>query len=356
MFYLTNDTDEFKRRLRLAVLYVAGAFVVVYVLWVARTILLLFFAAVLCSILLTTATDWVHRKLKLSRGTVLISILLSGAGLSALGIWLRGSAIAEQFIKLQADLPFAVHKLLVQLQGEDWGRWLLARLSDNAQQNGGFALAISRIGGAVLTSATAIGALVIICMASIYFAAEPETYLKGLRLITPLRYRNVMEHCLARAVTQLRWWLLAKFVSMIVVGLLISIGLWILGIPLAGTLGTIAACLTFIPNIGPILSAVPAGLLAFAISPTKGLLTISLFFLVHFIEGNFVTPLTERQIVKMPPGLTLAVQLFLASITGALGIALAAPLTAAVMGIAQALISRKDTGGVDRLPVVRSVS
>lgn len=102
------------------------------------------------------------------------------------------------------------------------------------------------------------------------------------------------------------------------------------------TLGIIAACLTFIPNIGPILSVVPAGLLAFAASPTKGLLTVVLFFLVHFIEGNFLTPLAEREIVELPPGLTLAVQLFLGSITGVLGIALAAPITAALMGIAQA--------------------
>jgi predicted PurR-regulated permease PerM len=124
---------------------------------------------------------------------------------------------------------------------------------------------------------------------------------------------------------------------MVAVGLLVSIGLWILGIPLWGTLGIITAALTFIPNAGPILSAIPAGLLAFAISPSKGLLTILLFFVVHFIEGNFVTPLAERQIVKLPPGLTLAVQLFLASVAGVLGVALAAPLTAAVLGAVSGL-------------------
>jgi predicted PurR-regulated permease PerM len=108
--------------------------------------------------------------------------------------------------------------------------------------------------------------------------------------------------------------------------------------------------LTFIPNAGPVLSAIPAGLLAFAISPMKGLLTILLFFVVHFIEGNFVTPLAERQIVKLPPGLTLAVQLFLASVTGALGIALAAPLTAAASGVVLALLQEKNETGHRREP------
>lgn len=329
--------EEFRSRLRFVVLIITGVFLVLSVMWMARTIFLLFFAAVLCSLLLTTATDWLRAKLKLPHGIALVTVVLIAAGFTALGIWQRGSAIAEQFLKLQIDLPLAIHKLYGQLQATDWGQWLLARLRENAQQTGGLAFAVSRIGGVVLTSATAIGALVILCIASLYFAAEPEIYLNGLRFITPPRYQGLIERCLTSAATQLRWWLLAKFISMIAVGILISIGLWILRVPLAGTLGIIAALLTFVPNVGPMLSAVPAGLLAFAISPTKGLLTISLFILVHFIEGNFVTPLTEREIVKLPPALTLAVQLFLATITGALGVALAAPLTAAASGIVLAL-------------------
>jgi predicted PurR-regulated permease PerM len=342
MLNAANDRDEFKSRTRFAVLYITGVFLALSFIWIARTILLLFFASILCALLLATAVDWAHAKIKIPRSIALILGTASGASLVALGVWLRGSAIAEQFLKLQIDLPLASHKLVTQLQATDWGRWLFLRLNDNVQQMSGFAFAMSRIGGAVLTTATAVGTLAIIFIASLYFASEPETYLKGFSLITPLRYRKIVDECLSSAATQLRWWLLAKLVSMIAVGLLIFTGLWLLDIPLAGTLGMIAACLTFIPNVGPILSAVPASLLAFAISPTKGLLTIAVFCLVHFVEGNFVTPLAEREIVKLPPGLTLAVQLFLAAITGALGIALAAPLTAAASGIVLALLREQD--------------
>lgn len=336
-----NGTENFKAHMQLVVLFAAEVVLVFSIVWIARTILLLFFAAILCSLLLTTAADWLRAKLKLPHGVALATVVFISAGLAALGIWQRGSAIAEQFLKLQVDLPLAIHKLHGQIQATDWGQWLLTRLRENAQQTSGLTFAASRIGGVLLTGATAVGALMILCIASLYFAAEPETYLKGLRFITPLRYQNMLERCLAGAATQLRWWLLAKFVSMTAVGILVFIGLWVLRIPLAGTLGVIAAFLTFIPNVGPILSAVPAGLLAFAISPGKGLLTISLFFLVHFIEGNFVTPLAERQIVKLPPALTLAVQLLLATVTGVLGVALAAPLTAAASGIVLAIRSER---------------
>jgi predicted PurR-regulated permease PerM len=112
----------------------------------------------------------------------------------------------------------------------------------------------------------------------------------------------------------------------------------VLRVPLAGTLGLIAALLTFIPNLGPPLSALPAVLLAFAVSPITGLLTVLLFCVAHFIEGNFVTPLAERNIVKLPPFLTLSLQLLLAPATGVLGVALAAPILAATLGIVRALL------------------
>jgi predicted PurR-regulated permease PerM len=112
----------------------------------------------------------------------------------------------------------------------------------------------------------------------------------------------------------------------------------VLGVPLAGTLGIIAALMTFIPNVGPLLSVVPAALLALAISPGKGLLTVLLFALVHFLEGNIITPLLQRKIVRLPPALTLTAQLLLAVVAGPLGVALAAPLTAAALGIFQVLL------------------
>jgi predicted PurR-regulated permease PerM len=147
-----------------------------------------------------------------------------------------------------------------------------------------------------------------------------------------------LDQCSASVAQILRWWVLAKLISMSMVGILITIGLWIVGIPLAGSLGIIAALMTFIPNVGPIISFVPAALLALAISPTKGLLTMLVFGIVFMAEGYVVTPLLERNIVRLPPALTLTMQLLLAAIAGPVGVALAAPLAAAMLGILSVLV------------------
>jgi predicted PurR-regulated permease PerM len=133
---------------------------------------------------------------------------------------------------------------------------------------------------------------------------------------------------------------LAKLISMTMVGVLVSIGLAIVGVPLAGTLGIIAALMTFIPNVGPLISVIPAVLLALAASPAKGLLTLLVFAIVFTLEGYVVTPLLERNIVRLPPALTLTMQLLMAVVAGPVGVALAAPVAAAILGILAVLLPK----------------
>ena len=210
----------------------------------------------------------------------------------------------------------------------------------SSQVSDGFTFALTRIGGIVVSSATILAGLVIVFSLSVYFSAEPGMYYNGLRRVVPEEHREKLDACAASVAQILRWWVLAKLISMTMVGVLISIGLGIVGVPLAGTLGIIAAIMTFIPNVGPLISVIPAALLALAASPTQGLLTLLVFAIVFTAEGYVVTPLLERNIVRLPPALTLAMQLLLAAVAGPVGVALAAPLAAAILGILSVLLPK----------------
>ena len=135
----------------------------------------------------------------------------------------------------------------------------------------------------------------------------------------------------------LQGWLLAQLGSMTVIGMLTALGLWLLGVQLAVVLGVIAALLTFIPNLGPILAAVPALLLAFAEGPTQVLWVAALYVGVQVIEGNVTTPLIQQRTISLPPALILAAQLLMASLFGLLGLALATPLAAVGITLTQSL-------------------
>jgi predicted PurR-regulated permease PerM len=305
--------------------------------WLGRVILMLLFAVVVAA-LMTALVDWLGTRFKIGRRISFPLILCVAGGLVGLTAWLSGPSIIAQFADMQTDLPQAAHQLIGRVNGYGWGRWLLAQWSGYSQLSSSVSSALTRIGGIVLSTATVLSGLVLVGFLGLYLAAEPEVYFAYVQRVTPLAFRTKLNACAAAAVRNLRWWVFSQMLSMTAVGVIVAVGLWILGVPLAGLLGVIAALLTFIPNIGPILSVVPAALLAVAISPTKGLFTVLLFLGVHFLEGNVITPLLERRIVRLPPALTMTAQLLLAVIAGPLGLALAAPLAAAALGVFDVLL------------------
>jgi predicted PurR-regulated permease PerM len=332
--------DKFKSRLvftLLAILVISLGF---GLLWIGRVIFLLVFAAIVGTIFLTAIADWLHRRLKIKRGLALSLFLVVSLGLLVLLGWLLGPNIADQFADLQVELPRAAHSLLNQMQTHQWGQWLLRQSPGSEQVASGFSFALTRIGGIVVSSATIFAGLVIVLSLSIYFSAEPEMYYNGVRRLVPEENRETFDACTGAVAQILRSWLVAKLISMTMVGVLISIGLAIVGVPLAGTLGIIAALMTFIPNVGPLISVIPAALLALAISPVTGLLALLVFAIVFTVEGYVVTPLLERNIVRLPPALTLAMQLLLATMAGPVGVALAAPLAAAILGVLSVLLPK----------------
>lgn len=306
--------------------------------WQARFILLLLFAGYIGALVLTTLTEKFQAWFHVRRGLAYTMVICSIVAAVALLIWLRGPALAQQLSALQIDIAAAARQMSERLQAHAWARWVISHSADSTEISRALSMALSGIGGVVYLTASTIAGLFLVAITSLYLAAEPDFYLRGVRRLIPASRRSVIERCFHAATRMLRSWLVAKALSMLIIGGLVAVGLLLLRVPLAGTLGIIAGLLTFIPNLGPIVSVVPAALLAFAISPTKGFLVIGLYCLVHFLEGNLITPLAERTIVRLPPALTLAIQLLLASIAGLLGVALAAPLIAVGLAIADLLL------------------
>jgi predicted PurR-regulated permease PerM len=115
---------------------------------------------------------------------------------------------------------------------------------------------------------------------------------------------------------------------MAVVGVLVTIGLWLLNIPLAMTLGLIAALLDFVPNFGPIIAAVPAVLLALLESPQHAFYVMLLYWGIQILEGYIVTPWFQKRAIDMPPAVVVTAQVLLGTLLGTLGLVFATPLAA----------------------------
>ncbi|MCZ7574449.1 MAG: AI-2E family transporter [Ardenticatenaceae bacterium] len=162
-------------------------------------------------------------------------------------------------------------------------------------------------------------------------------YTHGFLRLIPRGKRDRGAQVLHAVKHSLWWWLLGQMTAMAVIGVLKSLGLWLLGVPLPLTLGLLAALLTFIPNFGPITAGTVATLVALTESPMKALYTILLAIGVQFIESHLVTPLVQREAVALPPAFTISGQVLMGALLGFRGLVFAVPLLAASLVVVKML-------------------
>jgi len=161
---------------------------------------------------------------------------------------------------------------------------------------------------------------------ALFLAAQPRLYVEGVVGLIPKVGRQRARHILAQLDDALLGWLAGTFISMALVGLLSGLGLWLLGVRLAGILAVFAALITFIPNIGPVLALIPALLFALLDGPQQALNVFLLYTGIQFVESNLITPLVQKRLNDIPPALLLLVQIIVGSFAGTLGLIMAAPL------------------------------
>ena len=300
-------------------------------------VVLLVFAAALLAIFLSGLADVIKPYVKLGDGlrVLLVSVIL----LAVVGgtIALLSPSIADQMRHLREELPKSAVSVTHYLSQFGWGRSLIEQLPsfEDVRSNINLSSLLSGVGGVFTSTLGAFGNVAIVVLLAIYLASEPRFYSEGFVRLFPIPRRPRVTEILHQVYESLRWWLIGKFGSMLFIGFLTWTGLSILGVPIALTLALLAGLLSFIPNFGPIISAVPALLIAFVDSPITAVYVLILYIGVQIIESNVITPLIERETVELPPALTVVFQLGLGSLVGGLGLVLATPLLAMIVVIVQ---------------------
>lgn len=125
---------------------------------------------------------------------------------------------------------------------------------------------------------------------------------------------------------ELGGWLRGQLLLMFSVGALTFVGLLALRIPFSIPLALLAGLFEIIPIIGPLLSAIPAVIVGFNISPILGVLVAVLYFLVQQLENHLLAPKIMQKSTGISPViviLSLAVGL---KIAGFVGVLLAIPV------------------------------
>ena len=307
--------------------------IAIYILWQIRFIILLAFAAVA----LATAINYLVRLLmksgiKKRSASVFVALLLLLLTF-IIFLLLVFPPFIDQVQQSLYLLPIAVDKI------EVWLMWLQQRVPEqlvgeiqkleNVTRNLP-SVATQLVSNFYSIFSGSLGVLLnvlLVTVVTIMLLVSPRPYMRLFLAFFPSFYSRRAAKILKKSEIALVGWTQGILFNMLVITLLSWLGLSILQVQLPLANALLAGLLTFIPNLGPTISCIPAIILALIDAPWKALAVLILYILIQQAESNILTPLVMKQQVSLLPAVTLLAQATFALFFGFVGLFLALPLT-----------------------------
>lgn len=306
---MTSKIEISHRTIIFTVAFLAGLWVVLQI----RDILFLLFI----SFLFMTALNplvWGLERIRIPR---LIAILVVYAVVFGLfGVLFAGTvpALVTQSSRFTRELPNFIARVLPY--------WSIDASSISAQ--------IAPIGENLVKVTVGIFSNVLTTLTvlafTFYFLVERR---HAQQLLTNLMGETVAGRAvdiLRKVERRLGAWVRGELFLMFFIGLCSYIGLTILRVEFALPLAIIAGLLEIIPVIGPIMSAIPAVLVALSVSPFLALTVVALYFLIQQIENNILVPIVMRKVTGLSPLITILSLMIGGRLAGVTGAVLAVPV------------------------------
>ncbi len=364
-----------------------GLFAGAVALWFSRDILMLTLSAVVLALLITTPVRFfVNRGLRRSMAISLTLILiLAGIIISAalvlpglidqfrqlvavltrilssgtqvlpyslrldatdLGVLLRRAMQLTPPLTLPAGLSF-LSEIDLSTLGKQLSEQVLNSLSAIPSQVFPF------VGGV----ASVLLSILIVVFMGIYFVTDPETYQRGAIRLLPKRYRTRALEVMSKLEASLRRFLQVQLLIMVMTGLTTGLALFLMGVPLAGALGTITGLFSFIPNFGPLVAIVPILGVVIINAPAKIIVVVAVFYALQLVINQFIAPLLMGQETNIPPVLIILAQVLAGLFFGFLGLLLSVPLCVIVVVLVREVYIRDvlNDREADRPPIPEPV-
>ena len=140
---------------------------------------------------------------------------------------------------------------------------------------------------------------------------------------------------------KLRTYMSIKTWMSVMTGVLVALWLWLLGVDYPALWGVLAFMLNYVPNIGSIIAAVPAVLLALIqLGTGSAVLVMAGYMLINIIVGNVIEPKYMGKGLGLSTLVVFLSLVFWGWVLGTAGMLLSVPLTVAVK---LALDSKKES-------------
>jgi predicted PurR-regulated permease PerM len=163
-----------------------------------------------------------------------------------------------------------------------------------------------------------------------YFLRDDALFQQYVLRYTPQKHQGEVEKILHDVDLTLSGFIFTQATIALIIGIFLSIGYAIIGLPYALLLSLFAMVFYVIPFLGTFIAIIPALLIAASIHVSMVIKVIIIMLLAHFIEAYFVTPRLMSNSLKIHPLTIICLLLIGGSVFGILGLILITPTYAIV--------------------------
>src|SRR5205085_548085 len=179
--------------------------------------------------------------------------------------------------------------------------------------------------------------IILVTVLSIYLLVDGARVSRWFRQNMPYRQRGRMRFLLETLQRVVGGYIRGQVLLCCIIGTLVGVGMWLLGVPYALLLGVLAFILEFIPVLGTLLSGVVCVLLALTKGWVLAVIVLAYFVVVHVIEGDVVGPRIVGKAVGLHPAISIVALIAGTELFGIWGALLAAPLAGVLQAFVKAL-------------------
>jgi predicted PurR-regulated permease PerM len=284
---------------------------------------------------------WQEKRPTLGRIIAIAIVIVVALGIIAGSLALIIPQIVNEATKFIADLPefFQAARTTVGQLNRQYTERIPEGIKQNIEEGlanaanillGSVQDAFLRVAGFITNSFSLVIGLSVIPIFLFYLLKDQQTLSDGIYAPVPLTIRPHLHNVASIINETIGSYIRGQLLLGLVVGTLVALGLFLLGVPFQVLLGIVAGITELIPVIGPWMGAAVGVLVTLATAPEKVIWVILLYLGIQVLENSFLVPRIQGNALDLHPIAVMVVIVIGSHLFGLWGV-IVGPLVAAVV-------------------------
>lgn len=320
----------------LATLFVVCVFLSFWLLYRFRTVVFLFFIAMVIGTTIRPAVDWPYRR-GFSRPAGIITIYIIIAAFLIGFLALVVPLVVNQITQLSQILPefqTEFRRTLIDSNNlllRNIGLRIPSKLNFLGNKNATSQEVFDQVSQTFLFANIILkGVLSVLAvfLLAYYWTQESNFVIRGTLRLFPRARRKAIRELFLRVEEKIGGYIRGQGILSLVVGFAAFISYVLIGLPYTLVLAIIAGLMEMVPIFGPVLGAIPAVFVALTIDSTKVVWVVMATVIIQLAENVWLVPRIMTNSMGVNPIVILLSLVTFSSVFGFLGALLALPLAA----------------------------